>query len=369
MNTEKTTDHLYINIMCGGGGKRLWPRSRQQAPKQFIKLFGEQTIFQKTVERVKKIVDPTHIYIVTNKDYRDEVAAQAPEIPKENVIAEPEAKNTALAVVYGALEIKKRDPEAVIANLPSDHFVLEADKFAQILSSAYEEAKTGNFLITIGIKPTSPHTGFGYIKKGNSKDNDKNYEVFEVQGFTEKPELEVAKEYLESNNYYWNGGIYVFSLKTFFEAVSKLSPGLWENTQKLETAINLNNEEEIQKVYASAEDLSLDYAVAEKASNMLVIPGDFGWSDVGDWQAVWEVEDKDENGNALIQESGKGEYLGIETKNCLIQVSDQLVTTIGVSNLIIIDTPDALLVASREKAEEVKKLVNLLKEKGETEYL
>jgi mannose-1-phosphate guanylyltransferase len=367
MNTEKTTDHLYINIMCGGGGKRLWPRSRQQAPKQFIKLFGEQTIFQKTVERVKKIVDPTHIFIVTNKDYRDEVAAQAPEIPQENVIAEPEAKNTALAVVYGALEIKKRDPEAIIANLPSDHFVLETDKFAQIIRLAYEQASSGNFLITIGIKPTFPHTGFGYIKKGLPKQG--NNEIFEVLGFTEKPELEVAKEYLESQNYFWNGGIYVFGLKTFFDAVSSLAPDLWLSTQKLETAVNVNGLEEIQKIYSEAEDLSLDYAVAEKATNMLVIPGDFGWSDVGDWQAVWDVEDKDENGNVIIQEAGKGEHVGIDTKNCLIQLSDQLVTTIGVSNLIIIDTPDAVLVVSKDKAEEVKKLVGLLKEKGKVEYL
>ena len=369
MSIIKQADHLYINIMCGGGGKRLWPRSRKQSPKQFIKLFGEQTIFQKTIERVEKIVDPSHIIIVTNKDYQDEVAAQAPEIPRENVIAEPEAKNTALAVVYGALAIKKRDSEAVIANLPSDHFVSDSDQFAEIIHRAYEEAQSGNFLITIGIKPTSPHTGFGYIKKGQPKPGAKDCEIFEVQGFTEKPELKVAKEYLESQNYYWNGGIYVFSLKTFFDAVIKLAPELWQNTQKLENAINNNNLEEIQKIYSQAEDLSLDYAVAEKASNMLVIPGDFGWSDVGDWQAVWEVEEKDENGNVIIKESEKGDHVGIETKNCLIQISDQLVTTLGVSDLIIVDTADALLVASKDKAEEVKKLVGLLKEKEKVEYL
>lgn len=369
MNTSENTEHLYVAILCGGGGKRLWPRSRVQTPKQFIKLFGDKTIFQKTVERVEKIVDPQRILIITNKDYVDEVNVQAPNILKENILLEPLAKNTALAVGYGALMAQSKDPEAVVINLPSDHFVKDVDTFNHLLISAYKVALKSNQIITLGITPTEPETGFGYIKIGEKFEESSVEGVSKVAAFTEKPDLETAKKFIESNEYSWNAGIYTFSLNTFFKAVADHSPLLSSNLEKLKIALASKDEDEIKLIYEEAEDISIDYALAEKADNILVISGSFGWSDIGDWQAVWEIEEKDEDGNVVINESGKGIHVGLETQNCLIQVSDELVTTLGVKDLIIVDTKDAILVASKDKAQEVKKLVGLLKEKGETEFL
>lgn len=371
MNTEIDTSHLYVAILCGGGGKRLWPRSRAQAPKQFIKLFGEQTIFQKTVERVEKIIDPQRIIVITNKDYADEVNAQAPEIPQENILLEPLAKNTALAVGYGALLAQKKDPEAVVINLPSDHFVKDVETFNQLLIKAYQVALSTEYLITLGITPTEPDTGFGYIKVGEKWAIAGVDGVSKVEVFTEKPDLETATKFLVSNEYVWNAGIYAFSLKTFFRAVSEHSPSLYQTIEKLNQVltVSVTNEQEIKTIYEQAEEISIDYALAEKADNILVISGSFGWSDIGDWQAVWEISEKDTDGNVIVKEDGKGDFVGVETQNCLIQISDELVTTLGVRDLIIVDTKDALMVASKDKAEEVKKLVNLIKEKGKTEFL
>lgn len=369
MSTNENTEHLYIAILCGGGGKRLWPRSRVQTPKQFIKLFGDKTIFQKTIERVEKIIDPKRILVITNKDYLDEVNAQAPQIPQENILLEPLAKNTALAVGYGALMAQIKDPEAVVINLPSDHFVKDVETFDTLLEKAYQTALKSDYLVTLGITPTEPETGYGYIKMGEPWKETNIEGVLKVAGFTEKPDLETAKQFLESNVYAWNAGIYAFNLNTFFKAVADHSPQLSATLEKLKNAVSTKNEEEIKLTYEQAEEISIDYALAEKADNILVISGSFGWSDIGDWEAVWDISEKDVDGNALVKEGGKGDFVSLETQNCLIQVSDQLVTTIGVKDLLIIDTKDALLVASKDKAQDVKKLTGLLKEKGKTEYL
>lgn len=370
MSIKRKTDHLFVVILCGGGGKRLWPRSRRAAPKQFIKLFGKKTIFQKTVERLESFVASKHLFVVTNSDYIDEVRDQAPQIPRENIIAEPEAKNTAMAVGLGTVYIKRRDPEAVIINLPSDHFVEDIKRFQEALLVAAEASFSGEFLVTVGIKPTIPHTGLGYIKISKIWKKFGGKDVFRVEKFTEKPNLATAKKFIESGQYLWNAGFYIFKISALLKALAKHSPETSSLLKKIEMAIGKKNEKMVLKeAYQKAQDISIDYAVAERAENMLVVPGEFGWSDIGDWKVVYDVSPKDKNSNVVIFEGKKGEFFGVDTTNCLIHLSDQLVAAVGVKDLVIIDTPDAVLVVDKKRAEEVKKLVKLLESKGRLEHL
>jgi mannose-1-phosphate guanylyltransferase len=362
--------HLYVIILCGGGGKRLWPRSRIKTPKQFIKLFGEKTIFQDTVTRSRTLVPYSKIFVVTNFDYVDEVRKQAPGIPRKNIIAEPQAKNTALAMGIGALFIHKLDPLAVITNFASDHHVQNIRKFDQAVRSAAQAANLGDFLVTIGIKPTFPHTGMGYIKTTHLFKKIDNAEIFKVEKFVEKPDVTTAEKFLSEGGYFWNANLYTWRADSILRAFDKHLPKLAVGLEKIRESLGTPQEKKVIKItYEEAEDISIDYGVSEKASNMLLVPAEFPWSDIGDWKAAYDISKKDNQGNVIIFEKGKGEFVGMETKNCLVHFSDELITTIGVENLIIVDTKDALLVCRKDRAEEVKKLVNLLKEKGKLKYL
>jgi mannose-1-phosphate guanylyltransferase len=370
MNIEKTTDHLYIAILCGGGGKRLWPRSRVQAPKQFIKLFGEKTIFQETVARSKRFVSVDKIFIITNKDYIDEIKDQAPDIPIENIIAEPLARNTALAMGLGAIYIQHRDPDAVVVNFASDHHIADLEEFDRVVKDAFEMAYSGDYLVTIGVKPTFPHTGMGYIKAGNLFEKLNKTSIYKVDKFIEKPDTTIAEKFLKEGGYYWNANLYTWRADSIMRAMGLYLSEMAAQLMTISKSLGTREEKEtINKIYEKAEEISIDFGVSEKAQNMVLVPSNFSWSDIGDWKVVYDLSKKDENNNAIIFEKGKGDYLGIDTENCLIHFSDQLIATIGVDNLIIIDTGNALLVASKDRAEEVKKLVGLLKEKGKVEYL
>lgn len=370
MTTKDLNNHLYVLVLCGGGGKRLWPRSRVKSPKQFIKFFGEKTIFQDTVSRSRILVPYSRIFVVTNFDYIDEVREQTPGIPRENIIAEPQAKNTAMAMGIGALKIHKLDPLAVITNFASDHHVENLRKFEQAVRTAVLTANLGDFLVTVGIKPTFPHTGMGYIKTSHLFKRVDDAEAFKVEKFVEKPDLATAEKFLSEGGYFWNSNLYTWRADSILRAIDKYLPKLSVGLEEIRESLGTKKEESIiRKVYEEAEDISIDYGVSEKADNMLLVPADFPWSDIGDWKVAYDISKKDKEGNVVIFEKGKGEFVGMETKNCLIHFSDELIATIGVENLIIIDTKDALLVARKDRAEEVKKLVNLLKEKGKLKYL
>lgn len=356
-----------VLIICGGGGKRLWPESRINAPKQFIKLLGEKTLFQEMVQKVAGLVPTERIFIQTVPGYEDEVQGQASQIPKENIFTEPLSKNTALAMVYGTLMIKRKMPQATIINLWSDQKIDDEEGFRKILTSAVAAAKAGNWLVTVGIKPTFPHTGLGYIEAIEKIES--NNVVFYKGKFIEKPSLEKAQEFLNSGRYFWNTGYYVWRIEAFIETIKTVNPVLYTNFEAIDKAITANDSVAVKKVFEGAEDISIDKAVSEKASNIAVLPAEIGWSDVGDWKTVYDVSSKDENGNAVIGGKNQGEWIAIETKNCLIHFSNRLVATIGLEDLAIIDTPDAILVCKKDKAQDVKKLVELLKTKGKTDYL
>jgi mannose-1-phosphate guanylyltransferase len=363
-------DHLYVLIVCGGSGTRLWPRSRQKTPKQFLeKFYGEKTLFAQTVERASLFTSSEKIFVITNNDYADEVLQQGKVIAAKNIITEPFGKNTAMAIGVGAAYIKKVDPEAIIMSFWSDAAIEGNELFVASLNLAAEMASQGDFLVTVGLKPTFPHTGMGYIEAGE-KFSGTEKEVYRVNSFKEKPDLETAKAFVEKGNYFWNTGIFVWSAKAIFSAFSQHAPQIYSLLEKVYNAIGTAQEREVfDRAYEEVENTSIDLAVAEKAKNLLLVPANFPWSDIGDWKVAYDLKGKDAEGNVIEAFGKDGWHLGVETKNCLIEVDDALVATVGVENLIIIQTKDAILVSTKDKAQDVKKIVNALKEKEKKEYL
>lgn len=357
-----------ILIICGGGGKRLWPESRIDTPKQFIKLLSDKTLFQETFKRIEGLVPNEKVFVQIVPGYEDEIRKQAPEIPKENIFVEPMSKNTALAMVYGSLMIKKKIPDAVVINLWSDHRIANARAFRQILALAAQAASGGDWLVTIGIKPTFPHTGLGYVKAVSQIKNNQDLDIYKGE-FVEKPDLKRAKKFVASGQYYWNTGYYIWRLDAFVGAIKAVNPVLYRNLIEIDKAMVINDFAAIKKVFERAEDISIDYAVSEKVKNIAVLPANIGWSDVGDWKTVYDTLPKDEDANVVLKKGKTGEFVGIDTKNCLVRLSDRLIAMVGVEDLAVIETKDAILVCKKEKAQDVKKLVEFLKAKNKKEYL
>jgi len=366
-------DHTYIVILCGGGGTRLWPRSRSKTPKQFVNFFSDKTLYQEAVKRAKKIVDPRKIFVITNHDYVDDIKKESPEILKENIIAEPQKKNTALAMGVAAAYVLKKDPKAVIINFASDHTVEDLNIAIKTVLASAKVAFGSNLLVAVGIAPTFAHTGYGYIQVGKLLQKSDGLPVYKSLGFKEKPDLPTAKRFLKKKSYYWNANWYTWSGKAILDAFAKLSPGLYQNIDSIYQAIGTKREKEVLKrEYGKAKEEQIDTAISEKASNLVVIPGKFGWNDVGSWNVVYDLAKKDKNQNVVIQSSRarkKQEILNYDSSNCLIHYDDQLVALVGVEDLVIVDTKNALLVCKKDRAQQVKAIVNLLKEKGKKEYL
>lgn len=363
-------EHLYVLILCGGGGTRLWPRSRQKTPKQFLaNLFGQASLFTQTVERAQWLTSNEKIFVITLSDYVDEVFSQGKVISPRNVIAEPQGKNTALAMGVGAAYIKKIDPQAIIVNFASDHVIEGKELFISQMSIAAKAALLGNYLITVGIKPKFPHPGLGYIEVGGRiKGMLKN--ILKVTSFKEKPDLQTAERFLKTGRYYWNANLYVWSVKAIWSAFAKCSPQIFEFIKTVFENLGTQGERKIlEEVYQKAENIQIDYAISEKADNLLLVPATFTWSDIGDWKVIYDFKKKDKQRNVIETFGEKGLCLAIDSKNCLVESEKHLVATVGVSNLIVVETEDSVLVCSKEKAQDVKKIVALLKEKGKKEYL
>ena len=370
MNSEKKeySDHLFVLIVCGGSGTRLWPRSRAKTPKQFINLFGEKSIFVQTMERARSLAPDERIFISTNSDYVDEILAQG-NLSLKNIIAEPQKKNTAIAMAASAAVIAKIDPQAVIVNLWSDHLISPLETFTKEINLATEVAFSGDYLVDVGLKPTLPHTGYGYLHAVKPLPGFEG-KALKAEEFKEKPDLKTAEMYHQSGEYFWNIGMYLWRADSFLKACQKYSPKIYQDALKIQAAWGTDQEKKvIDEVWAEAEDISIDYAVSEKADNMVLVPASFSWSDIGDWQVVYDVSQKDENGNMIVKLGEEGEIYNIDSRKNLVQFSDRLIALVGVENLVIIDTPDALLVCQKDKAQEVKKVVEALKEKGKKEYL
>ncbi|MBT4124302.1 MAG: NTP transferase domain-containing protein [Candidatus Pacebacteria bacterium] len=362
--------HTYAVILAGGGGTRLWPKSRTKTPKQFLKLVGQKTMIQIAADRVAKLVDWKKIIVVTNKIYSEEVKKQLPLVPVENIIAEPEKKDTALAMLVGALFAKSKDPKAIIINAASDHTVTDEPEFVRVMQSAIEVAAEEKDLLTVGILPTYPTSAFGYIKTTTKiKDLGEKLPLFKVDSFTEKPDTETAKKFIATKKYFWNANMYVWSAVTLKESFATHKPSLFEKTKHLDSLTPAEFHEAINEVYKDAEAISIDYAISEKADNLLLIPGDFGWSDVGDWKVVYDLGNKDHNTNVVVGSDEKVSTVTVNSTGNLIHTNGKLVALIGLEDMIVVDTDEILMVCPKEKSQDVKKIVNKLKTEKRKEYL
>ena len=363
-------NHVYGVILAGGGGTRLWPKSRNATPKQFLRLTSKEAMVQVAAGRMTKLIPWEQIIVVTNKNYITDIQNLLPQIPAENVIAEPEKKDTALAMLTGSLYAMSKDPEAVIVNSASDHVITDEKEFVKVMQAAVEEAESGQNLVAVGITPTGPETGFGYIKIGDHLRKTKTgLPVFKVDSFTEKPNATTARAFISTGKYFWNANMYVWSAAALQAAFEKYMPEMFALTQSLVSMNTQQFHDALPEIYKKAQSISIDYAISEKADNLLLIPGDFGWNDVGDWKVVYELAQKDLVGNVTVSDENSVKALCINSENNLIHTDGRLIGLIGINDMIIIDTPEILLVVPKERSQDVKKLVERLKEEGKKEYL
>lgn len=379
MASSKDTflDHTYICLLAGGTGTRLWPSSRQKTPKQFAKLFTRHTLFQQTIKRVENLVPLKRVFVITNRDHSRLIHHQEPLIPDQNIIGEPQKKNTALAMGVASAFIHKIDPQAVVINLATDHLINKLDVYLNTLLAAAKFTYQKQALATIGIVPTSPHTGFEYIKLGEQVDKQKGQPVYKIDKFVKRPQkshpqnpLPQAEKYLSSRQYLWNANNFVWSTQAILDEFKQHAPDLYQNINKIYQAIGTSKQEQVlTREYAKAKSEQIDFAIAEKSDDLYVLKGQFDWSDIGSWQVVHKLSPKDKNQNVHITNDNKqSKHLSIDSKNNLIQSEGRLIATIGVNNLVVIDTQDALLVCSLDQTQKVRDLVKQLKKSDLERY-
>jgi mannose-1-phosphate guanylyltransferase/mannose-6-phosphate isomerase len=360
--------HLYVLILAGGGGTRLWPQSREEYPKQFAKLFGGESLFEITLKRAYEAVSPDHVIISTAAKYLKLVRSLAAKIPAENFIGEPMRRDTALAMGVACTLALKKDPDAVVVNMASDHLISPLRVFISQVKKAAQVALDENEFVTIGIKPKFPHPGLGHIRA--RKKHPKLEGVLIGEKFVEKPPLPLAEKYTKSGEYYWNTNLFVFKAKLFLDLLSKHSPKVYALLPKLFADWGTTREREtLQMTFQMSPSIAVDYAVAEHLRKFICIPAEFNWTDVGDWKEVYNNLPKDELGNVIEGPHGRGKYIGINSKNNLLFLDKKIIATVGLEDMLIIDTPDALLICPKDEAQGVKQVVQALKESDLTEYL
>lgn len=356
------TDHLYAAIMAGGGGTRLWPLSRRGKPKQSLRLLGEQTLFQMAVKRLDPLLPVERTLILTVSEQKEQLQAQVPELADSNFILEPGPRGTASVIGLAAIYLRRRDPQAVMACLTADHYIRGIPRFQEILVAGYELAQHGH-MITLGISPARPDTGYGYIQRSEERiDPATQIPAYRVLAFTEKPEFARAEQYLHSGDYLWNSGMFIWQVDTILSEIERQLPDLYAGLQQIDGSIGTSAELEVtEKVWAGLENVTVDYGVMEAAERVVVLlADDLGWIDVGDWGRLFDILPRDEDDN--IVPAGKVSL--IESRGNLIYQdrpdSDRLIAGIGIDDLVIIDTGDVLLVCPRAKASELKKLIETL---------
>lgn len=353
---------LYVVIMAGGVGSRFWPRSKQENPKQLLKIFGDNTMIQDTVNRLDGLVKEENIYIITNQIQKQKVVEQLNNLPKENIIAEPFGKNTAACIGLASVLINKKNNDAITVILPADHLIQDVENFQNTIKRAAKFASENDSLVTIGIKPTRPETGYGYIQ---FLDEEISEGIYKVQTFAEKPNLSTAKRFLKSGDFLWNSGMFIWKTSTIIEEIKFYLPDLYEGLKKIESSIDSNDFNEVlTNVYGQLISVSIDYGIMEKSSKVFLTKGDFAWSDVGSWEEVYQLSKKNVDGNAT-----SGNVYTTKTTDSYIYSPKKFVAAVGLEGMIVIDTDDALLICSRDHAQDVKLVVDYLKMNKKDELL
>lgn len=360
-------ENLFAVIMAGGSGTRFWPLSRQKTPKQLQAIIGEKPLIAATFDRLEGLLPPENVLVITGPD-QDEPARQAlPGLPPENVIAEPEGRDTAAAICLGATILARRNPEAVMAVMPADHVIKPVGLFQATLAAACDVAQRTDYLLMFGIRPSFPHTGLGYIHFTDTLERAAgDFPVRKVESFKEKPDERTAREYVDSEEYYWNSGIFVWKASRILREVSEFLPGHAAGFERIGAALGTESEKSvIADEYRNLNRISIDYAVLEKARDVAVLEAGYQWDDVGSWQALERHYEPDERGNVIV-----GDALEIGSTGCIIRGSGKrLVAAIDLTNILVVETEDAVLVCPKDRDQDVKKLVEQLRKQGRTELL
>ncbi len=343
----------HLVIMAGGVGSRFWPMSTPAKPKQFIDVLGcGRTFIQLTVDRFKGVVNPENVWVVTSANYADIVKEQLPEIPEGNILLEPCRRNTAPCIAYVSWRIKSQNPKANLVIAPSDHIVLDTVEFQRVIKSALEFTAKSDAIVTLGMRPTRPETGYGYIKADLSVASLSNKNIFRVDAFKEKPDLQTAKEYVANNEYFWNSGMFVWNVNTIVNALRIYQPGIAEIFEDLMPYYGTDKEQAmINERFPLCDNISIDYAVMEKAEEIFVYPASFGWSDVGTWGSLHTIVDKDEANNALVGENVKL----YESRNCIVHTTEEKRVVIqGLDGYIVAEKDDTLLICKLSEEQRIK---------------
>jgi mannose-1-phosphate guanylyltransferase len=348
--------NAFAIIMAGGKGERFWPASRARRPKQLLPIVGRGTLLQQTFRRIRPLIRPQNVFVITNAVQAPEVRRQLPQVPRANVIAEPMARNTTAAVGLGAAICGKTDPDAVMAVLPADHVIGDEEQYRRVLSACLELASREPKLVTIGIRPTEPNTGYGYIEVAETLEPG----FHRAARFVEKPDLETAKEYLAAGRYRWNAGMFIWSHRTVMDSLGKVEPAMCEVFESFRAAWGTRRfAATLKRAYPRLKNISIDYSLMEKADNVVVADGEFDWDDVGAWTALANHITPDAAGNVV-----QGEHVGVESAGNIVVGGKRLIATLGVRGLIIVQTDDATLVCRKEDAQRIREVVKALDARG-----
>jgi len=359
MNRKDIKKHIHAVIMAGGGGERFWPRSRQAYPKQLLRIFGKKTMLQETARRVAPFISRDRLFVITSRAQAAEARRQLPGIPRSSVIAEPFGRDTAACVALGAAVLMERDPNAIMVLLPADHVIKNRRKFVINLEDACRMAWEHDCLVTFGIIPSGPCTGYGYIKRGDWIKQGLRTVFARVERFTEKPGRSTASRYVRCGNYFWNSGIFVWKASVIAGEFKKRMPELYRAYLEIRKALKKPGwEKALAKIYGGLEKISIDYGIMEKAKRVMMARADFDWDDAGSWLAMERHFPADASGNIAI-----GDNVALDSKRCIIHSDGGVVGCLGLEDIIVIRTPDAVLVCHRDSAQDIKKLVRKLKAK------
>jgi mannose-1-phosphate guanylyltransferase len=347
----------YAVIMAGGRGTRFWPLSRQARPKQFMHVLDDDTLIQNTVVRLLGMISVEQCYIVTHENYVDLTKEQLPALPEENILAEPISRNTAPCITFAAMKLLRRDPDATMVVLPADHVIRNVKKFQEVLSVCIETAQQDNALLTIGIEPTHPATGYGYIQYTVGEETkDDRHHAYPVKTFAEKPDEATAERFIDSGDFLWNSGIFIWRADSILKAVKEHLPDVTEAFAALEESLGTDKEAEATNTaFSNCPGISIDYGVMERARNTFVVKASFDWSDVGDWQSIYELQKKGRHGNAIT-----GNAIVQDSSRCLIHAENRLVVLVGIHDAVVVDTEDATLICHRQSTQQVKNVVDYI---------
>ncbi len=354
-----------VVIMAGGTGTRFWPVSRKDKPKQFLPIVSEKPMIQETVDRLSPQIPLSRIYTIANPEQTVIIKNLLPDLPEENLLIEPIGKNTAPSLILATAQIYLQNPKAILAALPADHLIKDSSLFLKKLQAAASAASTGDFLITFGIPPLYPATGYGYIQfSAEDPSHSLDEPFYTVREFKEKPELKQAEEFLKQGNYFWNSGIFIWKAGVFAQKLERFASDMFSYWTKILDALKAADGKQICSLFEEIPPTSIDYALMERAEGVLMARGDFGWSDVGAWSSLADIWTQDESGNAI-----KGESLILDSQDCLINNPGKLTALVGVKDLIVVDSEDALLIAHKSQDQKVKDVVKILKKKKKNKYV